>query len=84
MDVFKVEVCDPDVAENVRREAAAHGHSVEEEIASVVDRAFRRIDDTPVALVDRLIAIVGDDNEMYLPPRDLMEQEPVFVHDDFS
>lgn len=69
-----------DVADALREQAAAHGRTVEQEVSVVVANSVA----SKTTLVDRLIAIVGDDNEMYLPSRDWMEPESVFFNHDFS
>ncbi|WP_310476592.1 hypothetical protein [Sandarakinorhabdus sp.] len=66
-----------DVAEALRAQANAHGRTVAEEVAAVVQRQYAP------ALIDRLRAICGDSNELYLPSREVMEHEPPFLHDDF-
>ncbi len=69
-----------DVADALRDQAALHGRTLEQELAAVVARGVTG----QAPLVDRLIAICGDDNEMHLTMRDLMESESVFFNDDFS
>jgi plasmid stability protein len=69
-----------DVADALREQAASHGRTIEEEVAAVVARGVS----AQVPLVDRLIAICGDDSEIYLPARDFMERESVFFNHDFS
>lgn len=69
-----------EVADALREQAAAHGRTFEEEVAAVVAQSVV----AKAPLVDRLIAICGDDNEIYLPGRDLMARESVFFNHDFS
>ena len=67
-----------EVADALRAQAKAHGRTVAEEVAAVVQQQFAP------ALIDRLRAICGDSNELYLPCREVIEREPPFLHDDFS
>lgn len=69
-----------EVADALREQAAANGRTMEQEAAAVVAKGVA----AQAPLVDRLIAICGDDSEMYLPARDLMETESVFFNHDFS
>lgn len=80
MERVSFDIEQPEVADALREQAAAHGRTVEQEVAVVVANGVV----PQTTLVDRLIAICGDDNEMYLPGRDFMERESVFFNHDFS
>ena len=80
MERVSFEIEREDVADALREQAAAHGRTLEQEVAAVVAKAV-----APAStLVDRLIAISGDHNEIYLPSRDPIEPADVFFYHDFS
>lgn len=80
MDRFRIDIDREDIADALREQAACHGRSIEEELAAVVAQGVS----AKRPLVDRLLAICGEDNEIYLPVRDLITEEHIFFDHDFS
>jgi plasmid stability protein len=80
MDRVRIDIDREDIADALREQAASHGRSIEEELAAVVAQGVS----AKRPLVDRLLAICGEDNEIYLPVRDLITEEHIFFDHDFS
>ncbi len=68
MDRVLIDIDQEGIADALREQAASHGRSIEEELAAVVAQGVSG--NRP--LVDRLLAICGEGNEIYLPVRDMM------------
>jgi hypothetical protein len=82
MDSFKIEVTDSQTAEAVRREAEAHGRTVQDELGALVERTYGPA--TKKDWIDELIEMTRPGAELVLPPRALTSDPPAFAYDDFN